>query len=290
MRQDTSAGLLAGKTFLITGGSGGLAGGCARRLAADGAALLLMARSVAPLEARCAELREAYPGLRAEYHAGDATRATDVQAALAKAHALQGCLDGIVAVAGGGSGYRPLLLLDDEALTESFNKNVVSAFLAIKYGVPLMQPGGAIVCISSTAAKINFTWLAPYCAAKAAIESLVRSAAEELSGAGIRVNAVRPGLTRAGGTGTRFFPDPAIMAKFQAEIPLLRPGIPAGEPDDIGAAVRYLCGPESAWVTGQSFAVDGGNELRKAPDLGMLVEKGLGKAAFEAVKRGKPLA
>ncbi len=67
------SGILSGKTFLITGGSGGLAGGCARKLAADGAALMLMARSVAPLEVRRAQLKDAFPGAQIKYHAGDAT-------------------------------------------------------------------------------------------------------------------------------------------------------------------------------------------------------------------------
>ncbi len=61
---------------------------------------------------------------------------------------------------------------------------------------------------------------------------------------------------------------------------------PAG-PTDIGAAVRYLAGPESAWVTGQSFAVDGGQEVRKNPDLSKMIAQMYGDAALDAVRRGK---
>jgi NAD(P)-dependent dehydrogenase (short-subunit alcohol dehydrogenase family) len=280
---------LAGRTAFITGGSGGLAGGVARALLRDGAAVLLMARGRAALEQRQRELGEQVPGARVEIFAGDACSETDVQAGINAAFAIQQRLDIVVPLAGGGSGTKPLLLQTPADLRDSFERNVVSVLMALRAAVPLMQPGGSIVCISSTAAKITFPWMAPYGMAKAAIESLVRSAAEELSHAGIRVNAVRPGLTRANGTGARFFPDPALLGRFQEQIPLLRPGIPAGEPDDIGAAVRYLAGPESSWVTGQSFAVDGGNEIRKAPDLGVMVEKSLGAAVFEAAKKGRPL-
>ncbi len=78
----------------------------------------------------------------------------------------------------------------------------------------------------------------------------------------IRVNAVRPGLSRSNATGD-MFADQGVIDRFLKEIPLAR----TGEPHDIAAAVRYLAGPESSWVTGQSFAVDGGQELRKNPDL-----------------------
>jgi NAD(P)-dependent dehydrogenase (short-subunit alcohol dehydrogenase family) len=103
-----------------------------------------------------------------------------------------------------------------------------------------------------------------------------------LGEAGIRVNAVRPGLTRSKRV-SYLFTDPAIFDRFLNEFPLRR----AGEPIDIGQAVRYLAGPESAWVTGQSFAVDGGQELRKNPDLSHMLEANVGVEAWTAVKKGK---
>src|SRR5437868_3471708 len=75
-----------------------------------------------------------------------------------------------------------------------------SAFLAVRYGAPLME-GGSIVCISSTAATLPFAYLPAYHTSKGGLENFVRAAAEELGQAGIRVNAVRPGLTRSDGTG-----------------------------------------------------------------------------------------
>lgn len=274
---------LAGRTAIITGGSGGIAGGVARYLLADGAAVLLMARGRAALEDRRAELLEAFPGARVEVWVGDAFQAADVRAGLQAAYDLEGHLDIVVALAGGGVGFRPLLMLDEEDFRYCLETNAVSTFMAIRYGAPLMGRGGAIVCISSNSARIIFPWFGPYSIAKATVESLVRSAAEELGGAGIRVNAVRPGLIRANGT-EGLFADAGIIGKFHEQMPLVRPGIPCGEPADIGAAVRFLVGPESSWITGESIGIDGGNSLRKAPDLGELVDD---QVAFAAAKLGR---
>ena len=74
-----------------------------------------------------------------------------------------------------------------------------------------------------------------------------------------------------------------MKRRFAAEKPLGR----LGEPEDVAAGVRYLAGPESSWVTGQSFAIEGGNELRKAPDMSALVEAIHGREAFAAVLAGR---
>lgn len=273
---------LAGRTALITGANGGIATASAKFLLRDGAAVTLLSRDRVRLEETRGELLEAVPGATIDLFVGDGMVEADVQAALAQAHALRGRLDMVVATVGGGNGFKPMMMLDAETFRGQFERNVVSAFLAIRYAAPLMEHGGSIVCISSTAATLPFANLAAYHTAKGALENLVRAAAEELGAAGIRVNAVRPGLTRSKRVGY-LFTDATIHDKFVAEMPLGRSGLP----DDIGQAVRFLAGPESAWVTGQSFAVDGGQELRKNPDLSDMVRQSVGDAAYEAARRGK---
>lgn len=255
--------LLEGKTAIVTGGAGGIGAAVARSLARDGAAVLLMGRRSDALERTHDRLRDEIPGARIECHAGDAGQAEDVQAALQQAWAMQDRLDIAVPTVGGG-GFRPLLMHDAESFRAELELNIVSAFLMVRHAAPMMaeKGGGSIVCISSTAARMNFRWLSAYCTAKTGLEAFVRGAAEELASAGIRVNAVRPGLTRSDATGA-LFGSPALLDKFAEQVPLGR----FGEPTDIAAGVRYLAGPESAWVTGQSFAVDGGNELRRHPVL-----------------------
>ncbi|MEA2698414.1 MAG: hypothetical protein QOI66_2685, partial [Myxococcales bacterium] len=94
------------------------------------------------------------------------------------------------------------------------------------------------------------------------VDHLVRVAADELGEVGIRVNAVRPGLTRTPGTAGMFSSE-EILGRFLAGQAIDR----HGEPPDIAAAIRYLAGPESSWVTGQHLTVDGGHTLRSFPDL-----------------------
>jgi NAD(P)-dependent dehydrogenase (short-subunit alcohol dehydrogenase family) len=269
-------------TALVTGASGGIGSASAELLLRDGATVVILARRPDVLEETRAELIAAVPDGRVELFVGDGMAEDDVKAALAKAHAIANRLDIVVATVGGGNGFKPMMMLDAQTFRDQFDRNVVSAFLAIRHGAQLMQPGGSIVCISSTAAKLPFGGLAAYHTAKGALENLVRAAAEELGSAGIRVNAVRPGLTRSKRV-SYLFTDNSIFDKFLDEFPIRR----AGMPIDIGQAVRYLAGPESSWVTGQSFAVDGGQELRKNPDLSDMIEETVGAEAMAAVKRGK---
>ena len=273
---------LEGMTAIVTGASGGIGSASAELLLRDGATVMILARRKDVLEETKAELLAAVPDGRVELFVGDGMVEDDIKAAFDRAYAIANRLDIVVATVGGGNGFKPMLMLDAQTFRDQFDRNVVSAFLAIRYGAPLMQPGGSIVCISSTAAKLPFNGLAAYHTAKGGLENLVRAAAEELGDAGIRVNAVRPGLTQNKRV-SYLFTDEKIFGKFLDEFPIRR----AGQPVDIGQAVRYLAGPESSWVTGQSFAVDGGQELRKNPDLSHMLEANVGVAAWAAVKKGK---
>jgi NAD(P)-dependent dehydrogenase (short-subunit alcohol dehydrogenase family) len=274
---------LWGKTVAITGATGAIAQAAAVSLARDGAHLALMARRKDGLDGVTAAILAEVPEARLTPIVADCTDEAAVKAGLLQAHGVDGRLDGIFATVGGG-GFSPLMMLDAATLHAEFDVNVVSAFLAIRHGVPLMQPGGSIVLTSSNSANMPFAYLAGYHIAKSGLEALVRSAAEELGAAGIRVNAIRPGMTRSGATGP-MFDDPATLAPFLREYPLGR----LGEAHDIAGAVRFLIGPESAWITGQSLAVDGGNELRRNPDLTPMVEAIFGTETVAAARAGKPI-
>ena len=274
---------LSGKTAFVTGGSGGIGSACAEALARDGAAVLLMGRRPDALEATRQEILARCPEATVATHSGDARQEAPLRAALDAAWALQDRLDIVIPTVGGGE-IRPILMHDADTFLEDLSLNIVSAFLAVRYAAPLLarSGGGTIVCISSDSAKLVFPWIPAYCTAKAGLEAFVRCAAEELSHQKIRVNAVRPGLTRADSTAA-LFAEPEIHRRFAEQKPLGR----LGEPEDIAAGVRYLAGPESSWVTGQSFAIEGGNELRRAPDMGPMVEQIYGREAFAAVLEGR---
>jgi NAD(P)-dependent dehydrogenase (short-subunit alcohol dehydrogenase family) len=274
--------VLEGRVAFITGGSGGIGSESARLLVRDGAGVLLMGRRPEALERARAMLRADAPDAQVEIHAGDAGADDDVRRGLEKAAKMDGKLDILIPTVGGG-GFMPLLMHTAESFREQLDLNIITAFLVMRYGVPMFEAGGAVVCVSSTAAVMPFRWLSAYCASKGGLEQLVRSAAEELAPAGVRVNAIRPGMTRTEATGA-MFDNAAIIGPFLEQLPLGR----AGVPENIAQGVRFLAGPESGWMTGQSFAIDGGHELRRNPDLTEMARGLFGDAVIDAVLCGKP--
>jgi NAD(P)-dependent dehydrogenase (short-subunit alcohol dehydrogenase family) len=279
----TEQGTLSGLTALVTGGGGGIGRVAAAALARDGASVLLMGRNESTLEKAAAEVKASKQfGAQVAWTAGDSTKATDVESAVQAAEKLGGRF-AITVAAVGGSKNAPILLLDETALRDALDSNLVSTFLAVKYSAVAMAKsgGGSIVCVSSTAAKLSWPYLASYCMAKAGVEALIRVAADELGHLGIRVNAVRPGLTRTARNAALFETD--LHARFVEQKPLGRTGVP----EDIASGIRYLAGPESSWVTGQSFAIDGGHELRRATDLEVGARSAWGDAAVDAALAGR---
>lgn len=276
---------MSGRSALVTGGAGGIGSACATTLARDGCAVTLMGRTEARLEAAAAKLKSAFQNANVRWIPGDALSAADVAAAVDFAVSAHGRLDICVATVGGGT-ISPLLAMTEEEFLWDLNRNIVSAFLAIKHCTPPMTEagGGSIVCISSDVAKMSWPLMASYCAGKAGLDALVRVAADELGVLNIRVNAVRPGLTRTdSGNVSKIFLDPELVEEFVRQKPLSR----TGRPEDIASGVRYLAGPEAGWVTGQSLAIEGGNELRRAPSLEKLARLRLGDEVVDTAQHGR---
>ena len=122
---------------------------------------------------------------------------------------------------------------------------------------------------------------APTASAKAALDHLCQLAADELGASGVRVNTVRPGLV-----------DTELVALITTEGPVLddylacMPISRVGKPDDVARLVRFLLGPESEWITGQTIGVDGGHSLRRGPDLSGVLEPLFGEAGLRGVFSG----
>jgi NAD(P)-dependent dehydrogenase (short-subunit alcohol dehydrogenase family) len=187
----------------------------------------------------------------------DATRPDDVEAAVAHAANPIGRLDGIFVVAGAG-GFMPVQETTPEFMVRQISANVSPLLNAIKSSFSRMKDaGGSIVALSSAAALCSYPMLGAYGAAKAALDHLVRTAADELGRYKIRVNAVRSGFTNSGGS-VKLIKDEAYVLGFEKITPLG----PYGEAADFGPLVSLLLSSESSWITGQIVAIDGGLTLR----------------------------
>jgi NAD(P)-dependent dehydrogenase (short-subunit alcohol dehydrogenase family) len=257
-------GPLTGRRAFVVGGGSGIGLGCARRLAHDGAAVTIAGRTTAKLEAAATDLAD--EGLDVAFATCDALDGRSVKAAVAAA-SVDERLDIAVVVPGGGA-ITPVLLYGDDDFSRQVDLNVRPVYLTLKYaGQAMVRNGsGSFVAISSTAADFSARYLSAYAAGKAAVDQLVRVAADELGQFGVRVNAVRPGLTRTPTTEASF-DNEKMRDAFLAGQPIAR----GGEVDDIAGAVRYFAGPESSWVTGQLLTIDGGHTLRSFVDYSQLM-------------------
>ena len=261
---------LASQAALITGGGSGIGLATAKALVADGASVTICGRTRDRLESAKAELEalaESVDGTpRVAAVVADVTSEGDVEAAVdAAVEAGGGALHMVVAGAGTGA-VGPVTRTDYDTWRRVLATNLDGAFLTIKHaGRALARAGGgSIVGISSIAAPLTHRLMTPYCVSKAALEALVRNAADELGEQRVRVNAVRPGLVPTD-IAAGLTMNERIVEDYLDQMPLRR----LGEVDDIAAGIRYLLGPESAWVTGQCLAIDGGHTLRRGPDIAL---------------------
>lgn len=269
---------LSGKHAFVTGGGTGIGLGIARRLTEAGAIVTIAGRRGDVLDEAAAALGSEI-GATVHTAVCDVTDPDAVEAAVAQAADGDGNLQIAVANAGVGTGG-PFLTMEADALRQTLDINVVGAFTTIQASAKRMREhGGSIIGISSIAGALGGRFRAAYASSKAALDMLVRSAADELGGFGIRINTIRPGVVRSEATAPLFDHMPNVVDDYVAQMPL---GF-VGEPEDVGDAVVWLCSDESRWVTGQHIAVDGGHTLRRAPDLEPGIRLRMGDEAFSQV-------
>jgi len=261
---DGSSGTLAGYGALVTGGGSGIGLASAIRLAQDGAAVTICGRTESRLEAGLAAIEEQAPGATAQWIVADVVDEDAVQDAVALSAEPTGTIDVVLASAGGSDSIGPVHTLDTDAFKRTLELNVVGTFLALKYAAPRMAKAGrgSFIGVSSLAASRPHPWFGAYGPAKAAIEMFLQQAAIELGPSGVRVNAVAPGLVDTELVGAVVAGGP-VLEDYLSQMPLGR----VGTPQDIAEAVRYLAGPESSWVTGQTLRLDGGHTLMRGPDF-----------------------
>lgn len=148
---------------------------------------------------------------------------------------------------------------------------LTGAFLVLKHAGQRVADGGSLVSLSSLNGRQPGTGMAAYCSAKAGLQMLTQVAALELAGRGIRVNSVSPGLVVTPLTAPAM-DIPGIREDYLENTPLGR----SGEPSEIAAALRFLLGDDSRWITGENLDINGGAHLMRYPDLNSHVMKAFG--------------
>ncbi|MFG2296213.1 SDR family NAD(P)-dependent oxidoreductase [Streptomyces sp. NPDC048603] len=250
-----SAGLLTGKSALITGASTGIGAAAARVFCREGAAVTLVARRKQELADLTAELTAA--GHRAQYVVADVTRREDADRAVAAAVAEFGRLDAAFNNAGTAVTPEPMHLMDDAPFDAVMDVNVrgVWNFMRAELTAMLKTGGGAIVNNSSTAGLVATVASSPYIASKHAVIGLTKAAAHEYGAWGIRVNAVATGATRSEMmTGWMAEDHPAREQAMASRTVLSR----MADTPEIAEAAAWLCSDRASYVAGATLAVDGG--------------------------------
>jgi NAD(P)-dependent dehydrogenase (short-subunit alcohol dehydrogenase family) len=248
-------GRLEGKSVIITGAGSGIGRAASLLFTREGAKLIAVDRTEA-VKDTVEQVKKA--GGIAEAVMADAGSEQDVKAFIDLAVSQYGKLDAIWANAGVSGGLIPIAEQTVEHWQEILRINLIGPFLAIKYSMPHMiaQGHGAIVCTASVAGLKSGASGHPYASSKAGVISLVQTTAYSLSGTGVRINAVCPGLIETGMTKPVF--DRAKQRGTADKIGQLNPLKRAGQPHELAAMGLFLVSDEASYVNGQAIPVDGG--------------------------------
>jgi NAD(P)-dependent dehydrogenase (short-subunit alcohol dehydrogenase family) len=246
---------LSGRRALVTGGSRGIGRATAARLIAAGAAVTITARTEA--DAR-----------RAGDELGCAALAADVRdaAAMERAFAAAAPLDILVNNAGIALS-RPVAKLSLEDWNEVIGVDLTGAFLGCRLALPgMVERGwGRIVNVASTAGLRPYLYTAAYCAAKHGLIGLTRALALETARQGVTVNAVCPGFTATDMAASAVAVIEAQTGRSadaaRAALERLNPQNRLTDPDEVAAAIIFLCRPDSHGITGQSLIIAGGEVM-----------------------------
>ncbi len=257
-----------GQVAIVTGGASGIGGATARRLAADGANVLIADINEKAARKNASGIREA--GGEAEVVLADVGDHADIVKIVDSAVEHWGRVDILV-----NNAYSPTAAHDTDILEtteEAWDSGLAvmakALFLASKYAIPHMEKnrGGNIINISSVHGLLQAPGFLVYEASKSAVIGMTRQMAIDLGPRGIRVNAICPGHIVTESIQARMWDDnPSGFAFFEEQYPLRR----CGKPEEIASAIAFLCSEQASFITGHTLVVDGGLSIQLQENLGV---------------------
>lgn len=241
---------------VVVGGASGIGWATARLLAAEGARVTIADRNTDGARQCAGELGDPH-----SWAAVEVTDEDSVARLFDDVIAREGGLDVVVNCAG-FSGFGMITDLDAEQFRSVVDVCLTGGFLVIKHAGRHLHEGGTIVSLTSLNARQPAIGMSAYCAAKAGLSMLTEVAALELGPRGIRVNAVAPGFVHTPLTeGASAIP--GVVDEYVENTALGR----AGTPEDVAAAVAFLCSAQSSWMTGEVLDLNGGAHLKRYPNI-----------------------
>jgi glucose 1-dehydrogenase len=233
------------KVCLVTGAGSGIGKACAQQFAREGGKVVVVDLNEQHGNQTVQEITAAKgEAIFAKCNVGDPGEVkAAVKAALDKWKRIDVVVNDAAIMT-----FQPIVDLPDDDFDKVLNVNLRSVFLFCKYSVPHMQPGGAIVNISSVHAHETTRNVVPYASSKGGMEAFTRGFAEEIAAKKLRINCVAPG---------------AVDTPMLWNNPNIKSGVEKvegaiGKPEDIAAAVCFLAAPEARFITGTTLIVDGG--------------------------------
>jgi NAD(P)-dependent dehydrogenase (short-subunit alcohol dehydrogenase family) len=244
---------LVGKVALVTGAGSGIGRAAAQKFAQEGAKVIVADIAEDGGNETVHVIREA--GGEATFIKADVSQAKEVEALISRTVDIYGRLDCALNNAGIDGSYAPIADYSEADFDRVIGINLKGVWLCMKYEVRQMlkQGGGAIVNTSSVSGLIGYPGITAYTASKHAVAGLTKTVALEYATAGIRVNAVCPGVIETPIT-ERIARDPQVKAELLARQPVHR----FGTPQEVANAIVWLCSDEASFMTGVPMPVDGG--------------------------------
>ncbi|KAK4020280.1 hypothetical protein OUZ56_002272 [Daphnia magna] len=256
-KMSSTAKKLDGRIAIVTASTEGIGFAIAKRLASDGAQVVVSSRKQKNVDAAVAKLK--MEGLSVTGMVCHVGLKEDREKLIEQTVSLFGGLDILISNAAVNPVFGPVLSCPEDAWDKIFDINVKTAFLLAKSAVPHMEKRGrgSIIFISSIAGFQPFSALGAYSVSKTALLGLTKVLAQEVGHSGIRVNCIAPGVIQ-----TKFssmlVDNDAVRNKVLEGIPLQR----IGQPEDMGGLASFLCSDDASFITGENIIAAGGAQSR----------------------------